>query len=185
MNSLRFPQFVAKALQAKGFRTATPLSTRPRFIRSAGLQSTATASLAEIRLGHKVLPPDDQFLPNNSIPLRLVGAMEEKYFQLPLGTRFTVPSRDLGLKMKEGFALALQENGVAVIELGFQDPKSDFMLELVEAMGRVPDTHSHTQGALVSLILALPLSPSLLYFFGFICCSLFLPPPLTGICSGR
>ncbi|KAJ7343918.1 hypothetical protein DFH08DRAFT_1081287 [Mycena albidolilacea] len=63
MNSLRFPQFVAKALQAKGFRTATPLSTRPRFIRSAGLQSTATASLAEIRLGHKVLPPDDQFMP--------------------------------------------------------------------------------------------------------------------------
>ncbi|KAJ7344079.1 hypothetical protein DFH08DRAFT_781508 [Mycena albidolilacea] len=74
--------------------------------------------------------------------------MEEKYFQLPLGTRFTAPSRELGLKMKEGFALALQENGVAVIELGFQDPKSDFMLELVEAMGCVPDTHSHTQGAL-------------------------------------
>ncbi|KAF8169837.1 hypothetical protein K438DRAFT_1433412, partial [Mycena galopus ATCC 62051] len=69
-------------------------------------------------------------------------------FQLPPVTRFTAPSRVLGLKIKEGVALALQENGVAVIELGFQDPKSEFMLELVEAMGCVPDIHSHTQGAL-------------------------------------
>ncbi|KAJ7108146.1 hypothetical protein C8R44DRAFT_884912 [Mycena epipterygia] len=99
------------------------------------------------------LLPDYQFLRKlvKSIPLvldRHVPESVEKYFQLPLGTRFTAPSRQLGLQMKKSFAHALQEKGLVVIELGFDDPKSQFMLEIVEAMGCVPDTHSSTQGAL-------------------------------------
>ncbi|KAL1628556.1 hypothetical protein SLS56_005788 [Neofusicoccum ribis] len=99
-------------------------------------------------------PPDYQYLRNlvKSIPIVLdkpaPRLTEEKYFQLPLGTRFKAPTRELGLDMNASFAHAIREHGLAVIELGFDDPKSHFMLELVEAMGCTPDTHSSTQGAL-------------------------------------
>lgn len=53
--------------------------------------------------------------------------------------------------MKDAYALALREYGLIAIELGFDDPKSHFMLEVVEAMGCKPDTHSSTEGALVRL----------------------------------
>ncbi|KAJ7754672.1 hypothetical protein DFH07DRAFT_723207, partial [Mycena maculata] len=69
-------------------------------------------------------------------------------FQLPPGTRFTAPSREWGLEMKKSFTHALQDTGLVVVELGFADPKSHFMLELIEAMGYTPDTHSSTHGAL-------------------------------------
>jgi hypothetical protein len=51
--------------------------------------------------------------------------------------------------MKDAFAQALREYGILAVELGFSDPKSQFMLQVVEAMGCSPDTHSSTQGALV------------------------------------
>jgi hypothetical protein len=70
-------------------------------------------------------------------------------FQFPLGTTFKAPSREIGLEMKDAFAQALREYGILAVELGFSDPKSQFMLEVVEAMGCSPDTHSSTQGALV------------------------------------
>ncbi|KAJ6523992.1 hypothetical protein B0H19DRAFT_846788, partial [Mycena capillaripes] len=69
-------------------------------------------------------------------------------FQLPPGTRFTAPTREWALGMKKSFALALQKTGLLVVELGFDDPTSHFMLELIEAMGYTPDTHSSTHGAL-------------------------------------
>ncbi|KAH1488116.1 hypothetical protein LV164_001534 [Aspergillus fumigatus] len=69
-------------------------------------------------------------------------------FQFPLGTTFKAPSREIGLEMKDAFAQALREYGIIAVELGFSDPKSQFMLEVVEAMGCSPDTHSSTQGAL-------------------------------------
>ncbi|GFF95062.1 conserved hypothetical protein [Aspergillus lentulus] len=69
-------------------------------------------------------------------------------FRFPLGTTFKAPSREIGLDMKDAFAQALKEYGIVAVELGFSDPKSQFMLEVVEAMGCSPDTHSSTQGAL-------------------------------------
>ena len=72
-----------------------------------------------------------------------------KEFSFPLGTVFKAPSREIGLDMKRMYARGLREHGIAGIELGFEDPHSQFILELVEAMGCNPDTHSSTQGALV------------------------------------
>ncbi|GFF23632.1 hypothetical protein IFM61606_08887 [Aspergillus udagawae] len=69
-------------------------------------------------------------------------------FQFPLGTTFKAPSREIGLEMKDTFAQALREYGIIAVELGFSDPQSQFMLQVVEAMGCSPDTHSSTQGAL-------------------------------------
>ncbi|EAW08585.1 uncharacterized protein ACLA_033210 [Aspergillus clavatus NRRL 1] len=69
-------------------------------------------------------------------------------FNFPLGTTFKAPTREIGLDMKNTFAQALKEYGIIAIELGFDDSKSQFMLEIVEAMGCTPDTHSSTQGAL-------------------------------------
>ncbi|KAJ7221789.1 hypothetical protein B0H12DRAFT_1193712 [Mycena haematopus] len=156
MNTL--PKSTVQALRGQVFKSAaraTPLRVLSRPItQSASTQATAAPSLAEINLDHKVQLPDYQFLRDlvKSIPLVLhkpvLDVKEEKYFELPLGTLFKAPSRELGLQMKEAFALALREKGLAVIELGFDDPKSHFLLELVEAMGCVPDTHSSTQGAL-------------------------------------
>ncbi|KAJ7128804.1 hypothetical protein C8R43DRAFT_897115 [Mycena crocata] len=73
---------------------------------------------------------------------------EEKYFKLPPGTRFTASSREHALAMKNSFADALQEKGLVVLHLGFDDPMSHFMLELIKAMGYMPDAHSGTHGAL-------------------------------------
>jgi hypothetical protein len=135
------------------------LAMRPRvlprlFSNTTVHQATATADITGGNVDHRALPPDYQFLSNlvKTMPFvlnRPVPQMEEKYFQLPLGTWFTAPTRELGLQMKDSFAHALQEKGLAVIELGFEDPKSHFMLDLVKAIGCVPDTHSSTQGALV------------------------------------
>jgi len=69
-------------------------------------------------------------------------------FKFPLGTLFRAPSREIGLSMKDAYAYALREHGIAGIELGFEDPDSQFILDLVEAVGCTPDTHSSTQGAL-------------------------------------
>ncbi|KAJ6494302.1 hypothetical protein C8R45DRAFT_987888 [Mycena sanguinolenta] len=156
MNTLAKSTF--QALRGQVFKSsarATPACSLPRSIaKSATPSAPATASLAEMNLGPHAFLPDYQFLRHlvKSIPFVLhkpvVSVDDEKYFELPLGTLFTAPSRELGLQMKETFALALREKGLAIIELGFDDPKSDFMLQLVEAMGCMADTHSSTQGAL-------------------------------------
>lgn len=52
--------------------------------------------------------------------------------------------------MKQAFAHALKERGILGIQLGFEDPNSQFLLDIVEAMGCTPDSHSNRQGALVS-----------------------------------
>lgn len=73
---------------------------------------------------------------------------EEKHFAFPLGTLFTAPTREIGLNMHETYAHALREHGIVGIDLGFEDPSSQFLLDLVDAMNCHPDTHSSTQGAL-------------------------------------
>jgi hypothetical protein len=158
-----------------------------------------TASMAEVSLDYKVLLPDYNFLHSlvKTIPLildRPVPSTEEQYFQLPLGTLFAAPSRELGLQMKETSALALEGKGLVIIELGFENLESQFMLELVETMGYVPDTHSSTQGALVNLKGDLsPFLPCLVVLLlptsdcsSLICLLLFSVPSmlLTHVCSG-
>ncbi|KAI1851393.1 hypothetical protein JX265_000373 [Neoarthrinium moseri] len=73
---------------------------------------------------------------------------QDEYFNFPAGSRFVAPSREMGLYLKKAFAHALKEYGVVSVELKFDDPKSHFMLELIQEMGFTPDTHSGTQGAL-------------------------------------
>ncbi|SLM37563.1 Taurine catabolism dioxygenase TauD/TfdA [Lasallia pustulata] len=73
---------------------------------------------------------------------------EPREFVFPLATLFKAPTREIGLGMKGTYADALHEHGIAGIELGFEDPDSKFMLDLVDAIGCTPDTHSSTQGAL-------------------------------------
>lgn len=162
--SMHASKLAAQTLRGQSFRNGVSmplLASRPRTLsrlisKSASPRATATASMAEADIDYKALLPDYNFLRSlvktNPLVLdRPVPSTEEQYFQLPLGTLFAAPSRELGLQMKETFALALKEKGLVIIELGFEDPESQFMLELVEAMGCVPDTHSSTQGALVSL----------------------------------
>ncbi|OTA95172.1 hypothetical protein M434DRAFT_20438 [Hypoxylon sp. CO27-5] len=113
--------------------------------RTVAVESNTTASLG--------VPPDYPYLKSlvKSIPgvLNLPTINKaEKYFNLPLGTHFKAPSREMGLQMKSLFAHALREHGIVAIELGFDDSASQFMLQLVEAMGCKADTHSSTQGAL-------------------------------------
>lgn len=79
----------------------------------------------------------------------------DQYFELPLGTHFRAPSREIGQEMADMFRHAIDEHGLAVIELGFDDTDSSFLLEAIEAMGCSADTHSSTQGALVSLFATL------------------------------
>jgi hypothetical protein len=164
-----FRKSITQGLRGRGVKTDLMLDTVPRalsrLISSSAFPQLTAATPTEMNFDSKVLAPDYQFLRNlvKSIPLvlhRPVPETKEKYFRLPLGTRFTAPSRELGLQMKHSFAHALLEKGLVVIELGFGDPKSHFMLELVEAMGCVPDMHSSTQGALVSLNLGSPLPPT-------------------------
>ncbi|KAF7341563.1 Taurine catabolism dioxygenase TauD/TfdA [Mycena sanguinolenta] len=145
-----------QTLKTQGFKFAARPVVRgaSRALATSISRATVATNLAEKALDPKTLASDYEFLRNlvKSIPLVLhkpvVNVEDERYFQLPLGTLFAAPTRELGLQMKETFAFALQEKGVAIIELGFDDPKSNFMLELVEAMGCVPDTHSSNQGAL-------------------------------------
>lgn len=119
-------------------------------------------TLAEAAPGHVSAPykpfVDQQWLQSlvKKIPLVLdvappKTADPDQYFQLPLGTHFRAPSREIGWDMAKPFGHALREHGLAVIELGFEDPKSNFILEVIEAMGCSADSHSSTQGALVSL----------------------------------
>lgn len=75
----------------------------------------------------------------------------DQYFQLPLGTHFRAPSSEMGIAMGEAVGHALRKHGLAVIDLGFEDPRSNFLLEIINSMGCSADTHSSTQGALVNL----------------------------------
>lgn len=74
----------------------------------------------------------------------------DQYFEFPLGARFSAPTREAGLSMRDMVSCSLHEHGVAAIELGFEDEKSQFLLELVKQMNFEPDSHSSTTGALVS-----------------------------------
>ena len=73
---------------------------------------------------------------------------EASEFQFPLATLFKAPNRQVGLAMTRMYAQAIREYGICGIEIGWQDPESQFMLDVVEHMGCKPDTHSSTQGAL-------------------------------------
>ncbi|KAK8000675.1 hypothetical protein PG990_013275 [Apiospora arundinis] len=72
----------------------------------------------------------------------------DQYFEFPLGARFTAPTHEVGLSMRDMVSCSLHEHGVAVVELGFEDEKSQFLLELVKQMNFEPDSHSSTTGAL-------------------------------------
>lgn len=74
--------------------------------------------------------------------------LEPSEFEFPLATLYKVPTRDVGLAMSNMYARALQEYGICGIELGWSDPDSQFLLDLVHIMGCEPDTHSSTHGAL-------------------------------------
>lgn len=69
-------------------------------------------------------------------------------FKFPLATLFKAPNRDVGLANAGMYAHAIREYGICGIEMGWPDPDSQFMLDVVNKMGCNPDTHSSTQGAL-------------------------------------
>lgn len=73
---------------------------------------------------------------------------EVSEFEFPLATLFKAPNREVGLAMTKMYAHALREHGICGIEMGWPDPDSQFMLDVVKRMGCNPDTHSSTQGAL-------------------------------------
>lgn len=170
MNLLR--RDVAARLSSSGLRL-TPASPGPiPLIQARSISHTGprNLTLADATPGHAYTPlkplADHQWLQSlvKKIPLVLdvptpKTAEPDQYFQLPLGTHFRAPSREMGWEMAKSFGHALREHGLAVIELGFEDPKSSFILEVIEAMGCSADSHSSTQGALVRLS---PFSISLL-----------------------
>lgn len=73
---------------------------------------------------------------------------EPSEFQFPLATVFKAPDREVGLAMTGMYANAIREHGICGIEMGWPDPDSQFILDVVHKMGCKPDTHSSTQGAL-------------------------------------
>ena len=73
---------------------------------------------------------------------------EPSEFEFPLATLFKPPDRQVGLAMASMYANAIREHGICSIEMGWPNPDSQFMLDVVEKMGCSPDTHSSTQGAL-------------------------------------
>jgi len=73
---------------------------------------------------------------------------EARKFEFPLGTQFEAPDRDVGLSMASMYAHAIRQYDICAIEVGWSDPKSQFILDVVNAMGCAPDTHSSAQGAL-------------------------------------
>lgn len=73
---------------------------------------------------------------------------EASEFEFPLATLFKAPNREVGLAMSRMYAHAIREYGICGIEMGWPDPDSQFVLDVVNKMGCSPDTHSSTQGAL-------------------------------------
>lgn len=69
---------------------------------------------------------------------------EASEFQSHLATLFKAPYRDVGLAMTRMYAHAIREYGICSIEMGWPDPDSQFMLDVVNKMGCNPDTHSST-----------------------------------------
>ncbi|KAF2142308.1 uncharacterized protein K452DRAFT_297626 [Aplosporella prunicola CBS 121167] len=149
--AINHPKRLPKAAAAQ---TARCISTQPPRS-SAAIESSSSSPR---HLGD-LPPPDYHFLrtlvqrmpfvqPEPKSTTAVSQPQDDTVFQLPLGSWFKVPSRALGLSMTATFDHALQEQGLVAIKLGFKDPHSAFMLELVQAMGCVPDTHSGTQGAL-------------------------------------
>ncbi|EED22584.1 conserved hypothetical protein [Talaromyces stipitatus ATCC 10500] len=136
--------------------TALRSTSRPMLRLLHEFQSPLKTSVASLESGDSGLDTsfplqEFTFLQNliKNTPLFLQPSKRKvDEFQFPLGTTFKASSREIGLEMKDAFAQALREYGIIAIELGFDDPKSHFMLEVVEAMGCTPDTHSSTEGAL-------------------------------------
>ncbi|KAK7058106.1 hypothetical protein R3P38DRAFT_2844348 [Favolaschia claudopus] len=92
-------------------------------------------------LPHRSAPPSAPSVSHQGS--RLASAkVDDEYFTFPYGTRFSIPTRASGLEMASTFAHALKEKGVVVIDLEFVDERSHFMLQLVEKMGGVADSHS-------------------------------------------
>ncbi|RMD39611.1 hypothetical protein DV735_g5515, partial [Chaetothyriales sp. CBS 134920] len=84
-----------------------------------------------------------------SIPFVFQGPKAEPHeFQFATGTLFNAPTPEIGLKMAPAYIRALKDHGIAAIDLGFHDPDSQFLLNVVEAIGCKADSHSSTQGAL-------------------------------------
>ncbi|KAJ7465584.1 hypothetical protein FB451DRAFT_1402610 [Mycena latifolia] len=124
-------QAFRQSLRAANLAASRKLATGPpiasRLIsNTATLKSMTVAGLPATSIDSKALLPDCQVLQ------KLIAETEDKYFPLPPGMQFAAPSRERGLEIK----------------LGFEDPKSHFMLELLEFMGYTLDTHSSTHGVL-------------------------------------
>ncbi len=73
---------------------------------------------------------------------------EPSEFEFPLGTLFKAPTREVGPALTSMYAHAIRGHGICGIKLGWSDPDSQFMLDVVNKTGCAPDTHSSTQGAL-------------------------------------
>ena len=85
---------------------------------------------------------------NNPFITEKGAPREASEFEFPLGSAFKAPNPHVGLAMSKMYADALREYGICGIELGWSDPDSQFILDVVNKMGCQPDTHSSTQGAL-------------------------------------
>ncbi|KAF8583942.1 Clavaminate synthase-like protein [Ramaria rubella] len=81
-------------------------------------------------------------LPPPTLPSKLTGD-----FQFPKGTLQFALSPQTARKDFDRYRDTLKEHGILSIQLGFADPASSFMEEIVRALG-TPATHSDTEGAL-------------------------------------
>jgi hypothetical protein len=76
------------------------------------------------------------------------GLSNSREFSFPDGTMFEAPNVDVGLAMAPAYARSLITHGVVAIQPSFNDPDSEFILSIIEAMGCRRDTHSASHGAL-------------------------------------
>ena len=138
----------------KGWRPKISHSARPLAVPSQRSLNTG-AAMTPNQPDSVLMDKELNYLRNivKDVPYIFENATkpEPKEFVFPLATLFKAPTREIGLDMKYTYADALHEHGIAGIELGFEDPDSKFMLDLVDAIGCTPDTHSSTQGALVCI----------------------------------
>ena len=141
--------YTERPFQSGGVSTGTSWNNHPTRLQSRSLataaESVSTAATSDVAQQAKFLrrvAAASPFVNMNGAP------PEDSEFKFPLATLFKAPTREVGLAMAGMYAQAIREYGIVGIEIGWQDPESRFILELVDQMGCKPDTHSSTQGAL-------------------------------------
>ena len=66
-------------------------------------------------------------------------APETSDFEFPSIALSKAPNREIGLDMAKTYSRALRKHGICGIELGWADPNSEFLIELVKRMGGKAD----------------------------------------------